>query len=63
MSFFFLLSTKEDFLKNVSKQTVDSDFQKKKKNYCLVTNILQNIVFCVQQRKETCADLQQMDGE
>ncbi len=27
---------------------------------CLVTNILQSIFFCVQQKKETCVDLEQL---
>ncbi len=30
---------------------------------CLFTNILQNIVFCVQQKKETHTGLEQLDGE
>ncbi len=29
---------------------------------CLVTNILQSIFFCVQQKKETCVDLEQLWG-
>ncbi len=30
---------------------------------CLVTNILQNILFCVQQKKETNTGLKQPEGE
>ncbi len=30
---------------------------------CLITNILQNIFLCVQQKKETHTDLKQMEGE
>jgi len=30
---------------------------------CLVTNILQNILFCVQQKKETRTGLEQHKGE
>jgi len=30
---------------------------------CLVTNILQNIFFCVQQKKETHTGLKQLEGE
>ncbi len=32
-------------------------------NNCLVTNILQNISFCVQQKKEAPKGLEQLDGE
>ncbi len=30
---------------------------------CLVTNILQNIIFCDQQKKETSTGLEQTEGE
>jgi len=30
---------------------------------CLITNILQNILFCVQQKKETHKGLEQNEGE
>ncbi len=30
---------------------------------CLVTNILQNNVFCVQQKKETRTGLEELEGE
>ncbi len=30
---------------------------------CFVTNILQNIFFCVQQKKETHTGLDQVEGE
>jgi len=30
---------------------------------CLVTHILQNILFCVQQKKEICTGLEQLEGE
>ncbi len=30
---------------------------------CLATNILQNIFFCAQQKKETPTDLDQVEGE
>ncbi len=30
---------------------------------CLVTDILQNILFCVQQKKETHTGLEQLEGE
>ncbi len=30
---------------------------------CLVTNILQNIFFCFQQKKETQTGLEQVEGE
>jgi len=67
----FLLNTKDDILKNVSNQTGPVDFHSWKKKIlwksmgvvnCLVTHILQNIFFCVQQkkRKETQTGLEQM---
>ncbi len=54
--FFLLLSTKENILKNVGNQTVAVDFHTmEEKNtfevncyHFLVTNISQNILFCVQ---------------
>ncbi len=60
MTYFLLSNIKEDILKNVGKQTVSVpiDFHymdEEKKKYSskletetLVTNILQNIFFCVQ---------------
>jgi len=30
---------------------------------CLVNNILQNIFFCVRQKKEICTDLEQLEVE
>ncbi len=30
---------------------------------CMVNNILQNIIFCVQQKKETHTGLEQLEGE
>jgi len=54
VSSFLLLNTKEDILKSISKLTTPIDFHTRKKigavNF-LVTNILQNIFFCVQQKK------------
>ncbi len=32
-------------------------------NNCLVTHILQNIFFCVQQKKEMHTGLEQLEGE
>jgi len=59
MNFFLLLNTKEDILKNVDNQTVDvphffPSIIWKSMGYinCLVTDILQNIFLCVQQKKE-----------
>jgi len=49
------LNTKEDILKNVSNQTVDV--------WLWLTHILQNIVFCVQQKKEIHTGLEQHEGE
>jgi len=67
MSFFLLLNTKEDILNY--NQTVDG-LQWKKILWksmgsinCLVTNGLQNIFFCVQQKKETHTGLEQLEGE
>ncbi len=59
-SFFILLNTKEDILKNFGKQTVDGShsifffhiWKSMATVNCLVTHILQNIFFCVQQLKE-----------
>jgi len=52
----------EDILKNVSNQTplTSTVFIV---CICLVTNFLQNIFFCVQQRKETHQGLKQLEGE
>jgi len=65
MSFFLQLNIKEDILKNVGNQTVEcrSDFHSMEEKKilqksmasvnCLGTDILQNIFFYVQQKKET----------
>jgi len=67
MSFFLLMNTNEDILKNVGKKTVDCiEFHSKTRQWtvnCLVTNILQNIFFCVHQKKETQTDLKQLEDE
>jgi len=52
MNFFFLLNTKEDILKNVGNS-----------QWALVTDILQNILFCVQQKKEMYTCLKQLEGK
>jgi len=59
MCFFLLLNTKEDILKNVGNQTVDHGphllvyiFHTVGTNNCLISEILQNIFFCVQQKNE-----------
>jgi len=60
MNFFLLLNTEKVFLKNVCNQTVE------KVNgmiNSLVTDILQNIFFYVQQKKETYRGLRQLEGE
>jgi len=68
INFFLVLNTKEDILKNVSNQTVDGPqwfplyFNLWSIN-CLITDILQNIFFCVQQKKETHTGLKQLEGE
>jgi len=67
--FLLLLNTKEDILKNVSNQTLTSIVGEKKKTMeqqgpinCLLTDILQNIFSCVQQKKETHTGLKQLEG-
>jgi len=71
--FFLLLNTEKDILKNVGNQTVDGShwipYRKKKiplksmaSVNCLVTNNLQNIFYCVQQKKETHTGLEQHEG-
>ncbi len=55
--FYFMWNIKEDILKNVGVQTV-SVFCKKntmevnRNRSCLVTNILQNILYCLPKKKE-----------
>jgi len=71
VNFFLLLNTKDDILKNVSNQTVDGPsmvflfffFRPWKSSGpidCLVTHILQNIIFYVRQMKDT---LEQLEDE
>ncbi len=64
------LSSIEYILKNVNNETVeDVDFHSTEKILwklmatinCLVTNILRNIFFCVQQKKETHTGLNQLE--
>jgi len=64
MSFFLLLNTQKDILKNVGNQTVDKKENTKSTRTidCLVTNILRNIFFCVQQKKEIHTGLEQHEG-
>jgi len=64
MNFFLLLNTKEDILNHVSNQTVDGaplTYIVGRKNIlyksmgsinCLVTDIIQNIFFCVHSRRK-----------
>jgi len=64
MNFFLLLITKEDILKNIGNQTGFFFFSILWKSMnCLVTHILQNIFFCVQQKKAIHTDLEQLEGE
>ncbi len=61
MSFFLLLIMKEDILKNVGNQKL---LQKSMGTInCLVTLILQNIFFYVQQNKEIHRCLEHLEGE
>ncbi len=61
VSFFVLLSTEDHILENVGSQTKMT--VKVNGINCLVTNILQNIIFCSQQNKETQTSLKQHKGE
>ncbi len=73
MSFFLLLNTKRVFLRIlVNKQLlVAIDFhgifsilwKSMAARNCLVTIILQNNFFCVQQKKETHTGLEELEGE
>ncbi len=60
------MSKKEQTLAGlVGNQTV-TEFNKKKKmdaSNCLVTNVLQNILFYVQHEKETQTGLEQLEGK
>jgi len=56
MSFTVLLNTKEDVLKNVDASNWRPYYFIHSYINCLVTNILKNIFFCVQQRKGTCLE-------
>ncbi len=60
-SFFLLLNTKEAILKNVGKQTIKILQKSMATVSCLVTNILQNISFYAQQKKETHTGLEQVE--
>ncbi len=55
-SLFLVLNTEEDILKNAGNQTVNGShwllYYGVAAVNCLVTSILQNNVFCVQQKKE-----------
>ncbi len=66
-SFFLLLNTEEDILKNVGNQTVDGShwllYYGVAAVNCLITNILQNTFFCVQQKKGIHTGLKQLEGE
>jgi len=72
MSFFLLLNTKEDILKNDWNSIGSIDFhsiylffllwKSMVPNNCLVPVVLQ-ILLCVQQMKETHRGLEQLDGE
>jgi len=63
------LNTKEDISKNVGQLTVAIDFYSnffllwKSMGCCLLTNILQNVIFCVQKNKETHTGWEQLEGE
>ncbi len=67
---FLLLSTKEDILKSVGKKKhllvaidfhcIDSSNKSMATGNSLVTNNLQNILFCVEQKKETHTGLEQV---
>jgi len=70
MSFFLLLNTKDNILKNDWNQTLFGIGLRKKKYYgsqwYQSSNryiMVPNIVFCVQQKKETHTGLQQLEGE
>ncbi len=68
MNFFSVLQTKDDILKNVGNQIVAGShwlfivwnkilWNSMAAVNCLVTNIVHNIFFCVQQKKETYTGL------
>jgi len=63
VSFFHLLNTKEDILKNDGNQTVAvTDCHSMEKNgYHQM--FVHNIFFCVQQMRETHTGLEQLEGE
>jgi len=73
MSFFLLLNSKEDFLKNDwNFGTIDfhsiffnfvSTMEVNGAKNCLVPIVFQNIFLCVQQKKETHTGFQQLEGE
>jgi len=55
---------KYDILKNMCNQTGHIDFHSMEGLItCLVNDILQNIFFCVWQKKEILTDLKQFEGE
>jgi len=65
MNFFLLLNTKDCILKKMGSQTVNVHSMEKKYygsqwGPSLLTNILQNIFFCVQQKKEIHTGLEQL---
>jgi len=73
MNFFLLLNTKYDMLKNVGNQTVDGpiDFhsmgaQKYESQWgsskVWLPHIVQNIFFCVQQKKGIHTGLEKLEG-
>jgi len=68
MNFFLLLNTKKDILNYVGNQTVDEWifffrlWKSTRSTNCLVTEIIQNIFLCVQQKKEILTGLKQLEG-
>jgi len=60
MSFFLLLNTKQDILKNVGNQTVDFA---NGVPFGYQHLSIQNIIFCVQQKKEIHTGLKYHEGE
>ncbi len=69
MTYFLLLNTKEDILKNVGGSHWlplyggEILWKSMATSNCLVNNILQNILFCVQQNKGIHAGLEQQKDE
>ncbi len=60
MSLFLMLSTKVDILKNAGNQTVDGSHWLGKNLWkSMAANILQNIFFCTQLKKQTPRGLEQ----